>query len=163
MFAVPENTIAPLPADVLSRHPVRTAMEFAADRGRWRSLLRYDPDERFAVLVDTVGGHRVWLLSWLPGQATVVHDHVATTGAFTVVSGELVETVHRNGSPGVMAETHVVRAGSSRVFGPGYVHRVRNVGPDPAVSVHVYQDGDRTVRPVRWSDACPKAVTATDA
>ena len=80
-----------------------------------------------------------------------------------MVSGELVETVHRDGSPGVMAETHVVRAGSSRVFGPGYVHRVRNVGPDPAVSVHVYQDGDRTVRPVRWSDACPKAVTATDA
>src|SRR5690606_3105622 len=116
MFAVPENTIAPLPADVLSRHPVRTAMEFAADRGRWRSLLRYDPDERFAVLVDTVGGHRVWLLSWLPGQATVVHDHGATTGAFTVVSGELVETVHRDGSPGVMAETHVVRAGSSRVL-----------------------------------------------
>ena len=79
----------------------------------------------------------------------LVHDHGATTGAFTVVSGELVETVHRDGSPGVMAETHVVRAGSSRVFGPGYVHRVRNVGPDPAVSVHVYQDGDRT-RSTRW-------------
>ncbi|WP_024876652.1 cysteine dioxygenase [Saccharomonospora piscinae] len=160
MFAVPENTVAPLPADQRSRHPVRTALSFAADRAAWRNLLRYDPDERFAALVDTVDGHEVWLLSWLPGQGTEIHDHGDTTGAFTVVSGQLDETVHAGGAavrdrPGV----HHVRAGQSRVFGPGYVHEVRNPGPDPVVSVHVYQDGGRTVRSVTRSATC--AGTAT--
>lgn len=160
MFAVPENTIALPPADLLSRHPVRTAREFAAERGRWRNLLRYDPDERFAVLLDTVGDHEVWLLSWLPGQNTGLHDHGDTTGAFTVVSGRLVEEVRRD--PGVSPdgpESHVVEAGQSRVFGPGYSHHVSNPGPDPAISVHVYQDGGRTVRPVARAETCSGTAT----
>jgi hypothetical protein len=32
------------------------------------------------------------------------------------------------------------------VFGPGYVHEVRNDGPDPAVSVHVYRGAERAMR-----------------
>ncbi|EHK82865.1 cysteine dioxygenase [Saccharomonospora azurea] len=155
MFAVPDNTIALPPADLLTRHPVRTALEFAADRNRWRNLLRYDPEERFAALLDVVGGHEVWLLSWLPGQDTGLHDHGATTGAFTVVSGRLVEEVYRDtaGSPDG-PETHVVEAGQSRVFGPGYAHHVRNPGPDPVISVHVYQDGGRTVRRLTRAETC---------
>lgn len=154
MFAAPENTIAPEPADTASRHPVRTALEFAADRQRWRNLLRYDPDERFAVLLDDAHGRQVWLLSWLPGQCTGLHDHGDTTGAFTVVSGRLTETVLRSDPSGAAPdgserrESLVVTAGQSRVFGPGYVHEVRNAGPDPVISVHVYADGPRTVRPV---------------
>lgn len=164
MFAVPENTIAPEPVDVTAGHPVRTALEFAADRQRWRNLLRYDPDERFAVLLDDAHGRQVWLLSWLPGQCTGLHDHGDTTGAFTVVSGRLTETVLRPGpsAPSGTApdgagrrESLVVTAGQSRVFGPGYVHEVRNAGPDPVISVHVYTDGPRTVRPV--PDAAPGA------
>ncbi|PRX48310.1 Cysteine dioxygenase type I [Prauserella shujinwangii] len=146
MFAVPENTIAPVEKALL-RHPVRTALEFAADRERWRNLLRYDPDERFAVLLDRSGDQEVWLLSWLPGQATGLHDHGDATGAFTVVSGTLTETVTRRAPDGrVLTEVHTPGTGQSRVFGPGYVHEVRNAGPDPAISVHVYRS-ERTLRP----------------
>lgn len=155
MFAVPENTVASAPArDPRHGHPVRTAIEFALDRQRWRDVLRYDPDERFAALLERlvdgdVVEQEVWLLSWLPGQHTGLHDHGATIGAFTVVTGTLTETVSRRAPDGrVLTETHTPSTGQSRVFGPGYVHDVRNEGPDPAVSVHVYRAGGRTIRPV---------------
>ncbi|GAA4860710.1 cysteine dioxygenase [Saccharopolyspora rosea] len=137
MFAVPENTVA-APADLSLAHPVRVARELAADRTSWAHLLRYDPQQRFSELLDRTDGQEVWLLSWLPGQHTDLHDHGGATGAFTVVSGTLTERViqHRNSEV-----LHTVVAGQSRVFGPNYVHQVHNDGPDPAVSIHVYRPG----------------------
>jgi mannose-6-phosphate isomerase-like protein (cupin superfamily) len=129
VFAVPVDTVV-LPA--APGHPARTAIEVARDRGRWASLLRYDPDERFAALVEATADAEVWLLSWLPGQGTDVHDHAGAAGAFTVVSGVLTETVRATA-------THEVTAGRTRVFGRDYVHQVRNLGVDPAVSIHVYR------------------------
>jgi len=138
MFAVPENTIPPAAvADAV--HPALVAHRFAADRERWARLLRYDPDERYTALVHRTAEQEVWLMSWLPGQDTDLHDHGAASGAFTIVSGELTEHVaHRD-------TTLRVGVGQTRVFGPGYVHVVRNEGPDPAVSLHVYRAA-RTMR-----------------
>jgi predicted metal-dependent enzyme (double-stranded beta helix superfamily) len=138
MFAVPENTI---PSDGIAPtvHPALIARQYAADRQRWAHLLRYDPDERFAALVHRTPEQEVWLMSWLPGQGTEPHDHGAASGAFTIVSGELTEHVAHRGT------TLRIGVGQSRVFGPGYVHEVRNEGPDPAVSVHVYRAA-RTMR-----------------
>lgn len=149
MFAVPANTVAQTAAaDPARTHPVRIARQVAADRTRWRHLLRYDPDQRFAGLVESGADQEIWLLSWLPGQSTDLHDHGVSTGAFTVVTGRLTESVVRQGATaGVSESVHEVNAGVSRVFGPGYVHRVRNEGPDPAVSVHVYRSGGRRMRP----------------
>jgi mannose-6-phosphate isomerase-like protein (cupin superfamily) len=132
VFAVPANTVA-LPAAV--GHPARIAVDVARDRDRWAHLLRYDPDERFATLVDATGEVEIWLLSWLPGQHTDLHNHAGSAGAFTVVSGVLTETVVR----GVAEFEHLVTVGSTRVFGPSYVHQVRNLGTDPVVSIHVYR------------------------
>jgi quercetin dioxygenase-like cupin family protein len=138
MFAVPANTIAS-PAVAPTVHPALIARAYAADRAKWAHLLRYDPDERFAVLVEASDEQEIWLMSWLPGQETDRHDHGNATGAFTIVSGTLTEHVLHRGI------THAVTAGQSRVFGPGYAHQVRNDGPDPAVSLHVY----RAVRTMR--------------
>lgn len=132
MFAVPDNTVAPLATPAAT--PARVAIEVARDRARWSRLLRYDPDERFAALVDVSAGKEIWLLSWLPGQHTDVHDHAGASGAFTVVSGVLTETVVRAGGQ----TEHLVTVGRTRVFGPAHTHRVRNSTDDPAVSVHVY-------------------------
>jgi predicted metal-dependent enzyme (double-stranded beta helix superfamily) len=134
VFAVPPNTIA-LPAAPVAVHPGRIAAEVARDRGRWTHLLRYDPDERFAALIESTGDVEVWLLSWLPGQQTDLHDHAGSAGAFTVVSGILTERVLR----GTSEVAHPVIVGRTRVFGPNYVHHVRNDGVDPAVSIHVYR------------------------
>ncbi|GAA3461725.1 MULTISPECIES: cysteine dioxygenase [Saccharothrix] len=145
MFAVPENTIA-LPQSHAAPHPVRIALDVAARRERWAHLLRYDPDTRFAALVERTDEQEVWLMSWLPGQHTDLHDHGPTTGAFTVVGGSLTEVVASRGHQVL----HNLVAGQSRVFGPDYAHQVRNDGVDPAVTIHVYRDGGRTVRPVRF-------------
>lgn len=146
MFAVPENTIA-RSTTAPTVHPALIARQYAEDRSSWAPLLRYDPDERYTALVHRTPDQEVWLMSWLPGQSTDLHDHGQATGAFTIVSGELVEHVLRDGS------THVLTTGQSRVFAPGYAHQVRNDGPDPAVSLHVY----RAVRTMRsYPAALPK-------
>jgi quercetin dioxygenase-like cupin family protein len=132
MFAVPENTVAYV-GSTTAKHPSRIAAEVALDRDRWKALLRYDPAERFSALVERTDDHEVWLMSWLPGQSTDLHDHGSATGAFTVVSGVLTETVMRAGV------THDLHPSQSRVFAPNYVHRVVNNGVDPAVSIHVYR------------------------
>ncbi|HEX7659138.1 MAG TPA: cysteine dioxygenase family protein [Pseudonocardiaceae bacterium] len=136
MFAVPENTIAE-PADLTAAHPVRIATDYARNRGRWARLLRYDPDERFSVLIEANDQFEIWLLSWLPGQHTDLHDHGGATGAFTVVSGTLTESTARQDGSGERSQQLV--AGQSRAFGPNYIHQVRNLGVDPAVSIHVYR------------------------
>lgn len=140
MFAVPANTISSA-ATPPSVHPALIAREYAEHRERWAHLLRYDPDERFAALVDSTPRQQIWLMSWLPGQGTGLHDHGAAAGAFTVVSGVLTEHVAHRGT------TSPLVVGQSRVFGPGYVHEVRNAGGDPAVSLHVYR-AVRTMRAV---------------
>lgn len=145
MFAVPENTIA-LPQSHAALHPVRIALDFAANRERWAPLLRYDPDHRFSALVERAENQEVWLMSWLPGQYTDLHAHGGATGAFTVVSGSLTESV-ATASTQVL---HHLHAGQSRVFGPNYVHQVRNDGSDPAVTIHVYRDGPRAMTPFRF-------------
>lgn len=136
MFAVPPNTVA-LVSPAAFAHPALVAAEFARDRDRWRGLLRYDPDRRFAALVELTEDQEVWLMGWLPGQGTELHDHADTTAAFTVVSGTLTEQV---AYPGHREDVvHNLVAGQSRVFAAGYVHRIHNAGPDPAVSIHVHR------------------------
>lgn len=142
MFAVPVNTLA-MPASSAAAHPVRIALDHARDRRSWAPLLRYAPLERFAALVERTDDHEVWLLSWLPGQHTDLHDHGGAVGAFTVVIGKLTELAVTSAAAGTpVAVPREVSTGMSRAFGPRYVHRVANEGVDPAVSIHVY-------RPVR--------------
>jgi mannose-6-phosphate isomerase-like protein (cupin superfamily) len=94
--------------------------------GRWYERLHHDAD------------HEVWLISWLPDQATGFHDHGQSEGAFTVVLGSLEER-----EPG---RTRMVEAGDSCAFGRDYVHDVRNASEAPAVSVHVYSPPLSTMR-----------------
>src|SRR5207249_2850383 len=111
MFAVPENTVA-LAASGSASHPVLLARRVAENRASWAHALRYDPDERFATLLSRTDEHEVWLLSWLPGQSTDLHDHGPASGAFTVVSGVLTERVAR----GATDVLHTLTVGQSRVF-----------------------------------------------
>ena len=146
MFAVPPDTIAAV-ADRAIAHPVRIARELAADRLGWAHLLRYDPEQRWAGLLERTGTHEAWLLSWLPGQHTELHDHGGAAGAFTLVSGSVTERVVRSTPTGPVEELHPLEAGQSRVFGPDHVHQVRNDGPDPAVTIHVYRPGRTRMTP----------------
>ena len=101
--------------------------------GRYRDI-SFDVDERWHQRIYRDQRLDVWILSWLPSQGTQLHDHGGSNGAFTVLRGELTETV-----AGASGLADFVRDESSSVgFGARYVHDVRNVGTEPAVSVHAY-------------------------
>jgi hypothetical protein len=109
---------------------------------RWTRLLTRD-EVAAAVdpsLHDEVDDAEIWLLSWLPGQATALHDHGSSSGAFAVAQGtvfERVVTADRRGRRARELGADLV-TGRVRMFGPHYVHQVRNASTEPAVSVHVH-------------------------
>jgi Cysteine dioxygenase type I len=111
----------------------------AASPAEWLPRVRLNPAGRWYERIHFDDSHEVWLISWLPGQATGFHDHGGSAGAFEVVLGTLTE---RRVTGGV-ATGHVlakpVGAGGSRAFGPRYIHDVRNGATGSvAVSVHAY-------------------------
>jgi predicted metal-dependent enzyme (double-stranded beta helix superfamily) len=95
-----------------------------------------DPEERWHVRLFQDERVDVWLISWTPDQGTQLHDHGGSAGAYTVVSGELSETAWDPVSCRMLE--HPVVAGDEVAFGSAYVHDVRNLGTETAVSVHIY-------------------------
>jgi mannose-6-phosphate isomerase-like protein (cupin superfamily) len=130
------------------------------ESSRWTALLEPADVRPFLdpSLHDELDDAQIWLLTWLPGQGTPLHDHGDSAGAFAVARGTLTETAVATGGPGRPPETRTdLPAGRVRYFGPHYVHQVANRHAEPAVSVHVYAprltrmntyrvDGDGLVR-----------------
>ena len=112
---------------------VGLARSIAADRSQWAHLVRYDATTRWYHRLRTGPGYEIWLLSWVPGQGSGLHDHGPSSGVLTVLDGELTERTDRG--------RLTLDAGSQRVFAPGYVHEVANDSLEPAVSLHVYYPG----------------------
>jgi predicted metal-dependent enzyme (double-stranded beta helix superfamily) len=110
------------------------AMLLRKDRQRWQHLVRFDPTHRWYDRFTTGPGWEAWLLTWLPGQSTGLHDHGVSAGAFTVLTGALTETVVPSGVP----QTRTLIEGEAHGFSEGYVHDVGNQGHGPAVGLHVY-------------------------
>jgi 3-mercaptopropionate dioxygenase len=87
------------------------------------------------------GSFSIIAIIWRPGQATRIHDHV-TWCVFGVLQGVEYEELFRldeHGASLVPAGTNENRTGEVSAFAPpGDIHRVRNVGQDTAVSIHIY-------------------------
>jgi predicted metal-dependent enzyme (double-stranded beta helix superfamily) len=127
---------ARLVAGELARHlpapDVLTPEQRIGDPKRYRSYpLHTEPDGSFSVVA----------LVWRPGQVTAIHDHV-TWCVFGVIQGiehEELFTLDEERGCLVEAGTSTNRAGDVNGFAPpGDIHRVRNVGDDTAISIHVY-------------------------
>ena len=124
---------------MINRVPRRQLIEFTrfyADEvaaGRY-PYVQYDEDERWHQRVYRDPRIDIWVISWMPSQCTELHDHGGSSGAFTVLSGELTEAVP---SPAGIRDT-ARPAGTTVGFGPHYIHDVRNLAAKPAVSVHAY-------------------------
>ncbi|MFI8104216.1 cysteine dioxygenase [Streptomyces sp. NPDC086023] len=112
---------------------VGLARSIAGDRAQWEHLVEYDATSRWYHRLTTGPGYEVWLLSWVPGQGSGLHDHGGSSGVLTVLQGGLTERTERG--------RRTLAAGAQRVFAPGYVHEVVNDSLEPAVSLHVYFPG----------------------
>lgn len=146
-----------------SSHPVSSLRALAArarhyaDPAAWRVPPQFDPVERWYARIATEADHEAWLLTWLPGQATDLHDHGGVPGAFHVVSGELTEQTVRR-TPTLGLARRIYRAGSTRPFNARHVHRVANNGIVPAVSLHVYSPAIASMTRYRIEDGELRAI-----
>jgi predicted metal-dependent enzyme (double-stranded beta helix superfamily) len=122
-----------------ARQLAEVVRRLAASPAEWLMQVRLNPAARWYERIHLDDSHEVWVISWLPGQATGFHDHGGSAGAFAVVLGTLMERRVVGG----VATGHVlakpVGAGGSRAFGPRYIHDLRNATTaSVAVSVHAY-------------------------
>jgi predicted metal-dependent enzyme (double-stranded beta helix superfamily) len=105
----------------------------------WRPHVRHDAQERYTVLLHRREHLDVWLLCRREVQETGLHDHDRSAGALHVCEGALVEDVLRfNSSSTLGSARRKLDARTSQGFDVGHVHGVRNYGPGPATSIHVY-------------------------
>ena len=131
----------------------RTVLEAVlAERAEWLPRVRFDAAQRWYQRLDIghlpgTAGHQAWLLSWLPGQGTGLHDHGGASGGFAVVSGELRESWAVHGRLLTVSR----RPGRPRIFGEQHVHEVVNSSGAPAISLHVYTPELTTMTRYEWT------------
>jgi predicted metal-dependent enzyme (double-stranded beta helix superfamily) len=115
------------------------ATRFAASPEQWPVAPRFNPVDRWYHRLAVADDHEVWLLTWLPGQGTDLHDHGGSAGAFQVFSGTLTEdTVSIPAGGPARITGRELGEGAGRRFGSRHVHRITNRSSRPAVSIHVY-------------------------
>ncbi|OJF12575.1 cysteine dioxygenase [Couchioplanes caeruleus] len=115
------------------------AHRLAAVPQSWPVTPQFDAVDRWYHRLAAEPDHEVWLLTWLPGQGTDLHDHGGSAGAFHVFSGTLVEETVAD-SPGGPPRVTVreLGEGAGRRFGTRHIHRITNRSNRPAVSIHAY-------------------------
>ena len=106
-------------------------------------LRRGDPAcyQSHLVHAEPDGSFSVGVMVWLPGQATVIHDHVAwcVTGVLQGQEHEEIFALADGGSALRLVARNTNDTGSVSGFAPpGDIHRVRNSGSETAISMHVY-------------------------
>ncbi|WP_243740954.1 hypothetical protein [Streptomyces sp. 8K308] len=83
---------APVAAPRTPNELADTVRWFAARQELWRPRVGFTAPERFYLRLERTADHEVWLLTWLPGQGTEIHDHGGASGSFGVVQGTLART-----------------------------------------------------------------------
>ena len=111
---------------------------YAARPNDWPLAPRFDPTSRWYHRLLADDQHEVWLLTWLPGQGTDLHDHGDSAGAFVVVTGALTETVVAETGNGIRQVRNEFAAGKGHGFVRHHIHQVTNGSDRPTVSLHVY-------------------------
>jgi len=89
-------------------------------------------------LVHTGPGFEAWLLSWLPGQVTPIHDHGGVVTISTVLSGAVFEERFERTRGALVRPTWTTLRATGDVdpIDPLAIHRMQPVGS--AVTLHLY-------------------------
>src|SRR3954464_1414388 len=132
------NRGAPVTAVDLRLDHLALATRYAAEPEQWPVAPRFNPVNRWYHRLHAADDHEVWLLTWLPGQGTDLHDHGGSAGAFQVCAGTLTgdPVPTPAGAPRIPARE--LGEGAGRRFGSRHIHRIINRSSRPAVSIHVY-------------------------
>jgi hypothetical protein len=110
--------------------------EIAADDASWQPLVQFGTAERWWTRLRSDDVVDVWLLTWLRGSGTDLHDHGGSRAAFTVVEGMLNEI--RAYPRGDATTISTVRPGGIREVAADVIHDVQNPSSLAAVSIHAY-------------------------
>lgn len=113
--------------------PLLEALRDHADRPELYDLLVAPASGCASRRVRATRSIELWLVAWAPGAATGYHDHDAVTGAHTVLTGAVAE--YAGDSAYALGE---LGPGDSRSYAPGYVHDLRNLSEEPALTLHAY-------------------------
>jgi 3-mercaptopropionate dioxygenase len=145
-------------ADALHEHlpspGLLTAHQLAGEPGTSSGhRLHVEPDGSFSMVA----------IVWRPGALTRIHDHV-TWCVFGVLAGVEYEDLYALSEDGTTLTeigTNANRTGEVSGFAPpGDIHRVRNIGDDTAISLHIYGvDLSRTGSSVRRFYDLPTGAT----
>jgi len=109
--------------------------ELAGRPELWIHLVKHDSTQRLYEELFSDAHLTAWLICWMEGHDTGFHDHDGSAGAVSIVSGAVrEERLVLAGAP----RKRVCRVGEQFRFSPADIHRVRHVGADPAVTLHVY-------------------------
>jgi hypothetical protein len=101
----------------------------------WEPLLVVDAHRRRYRLLFEDERTDVWVLCWMPGQATGFHDHDVSDVGIAIARGRVVERQLRLPAG---ATTETLQAGDTRQGPAGYIHSVAHAEGVPAVSIHCY-------------------------
>jgi predicted metal-dependent enzyme (double-stranded beta helix superfamily) len=128
--------LAALPAGTLGlRDLTELVSAVAADPRIWQPLVVIDALRRRYRLAYEDERLDLWVLSWMPGQATGFHDHGTSGVALTAVQGSVIE---RHPSVSGPPATRVLEPGTTHSGGAGYIHAVQHHLGEPAVTIHAY-------------------------
>jgi len=129
--------------DVAAQRPVAmTVLELrdltrslGAARATWEHLVRHDSTQRVFERLPSPPGTEAWLTCWMPGHDSGRHDHDISSGAITVIKGQLTE--ERFAWDASTSPT-AYGAGETFDFRPTDVHRVVHSGVAPTTAIHAY-------------------------
>jgi hypothetical protein len=101
----------------------------------WKPLVVSDRARRRYRLVLEDERLDVWVLSWMPGQATGFHDHGNSNVALTTLQGVVLERQLRVGEA---SGERALQPGFVQTGPAGYIHSVTHDSGAPAVTLHAY-------------------------
>jgi mannose-6-phosphate isomerase-like protein (cupin superfamily) len=142
-------TRPPLPTTELAA----VVREIAAHTVSWQHLVHFGTDERWWTRLRSDDDVEVWLLTWLTGTGTDLHDHGGSAAAFTVVEGTLSEVRASRKSDAKTVST--LHPGGTREVAPDVIHDVSNPSVLPAVSIHAYSP---PLQAMTFYDAVPSGL-----
>ncbi|WP_426757001.1 cysteine dioxygenase [Myxococcus sp. Y35] len=109
------------------------------DWGLLKKLVRFDAAGYSRRTLARTPACELLLVSWLPGQASGVHDHGGSGGASWLVEGTLRETRYAWAGDRLTPERIVgASEGDVLVELPETIHRIDNASRHGAVSLHLY-------------------------